>query len=358
MRDSWTRLNGSSRIAGIDLARGLAVIGMFAAHLLVTADDVVWTDARTWTALVNGRSSILFATLAGVSIGIVTGGRTPLTGSSMVIARIRIVVRALALWVLGILLTLTGVPVYVILPAYAILFVLALGFTSLSARSVFVVAVLVAVVMPFLQPALDGLPLWEGAAGADWAAFLGWHYPFTVWIAFVLAGLAIARAGITRLGVQWRMLLIGAVTSAAGYLLAGIPAPDDGYWASVWTADAHSAGLPEVIGSGGFAIAVIGGCLLLCRVPIAKHVVLPLRAMGAMPLTAYTAQLVAWAIIALAVLGSTGDYFGFIALEPFWPMTIIMLAACTAWALLIGRGPLEWALAKLSMLVGGSAPRQ
>ena len=74
----WQRLNGPQRIAGVDLARGLAVIGMIAAHVL-WIEDFDFADAATWVAVVDGRSSILFATLAGVSIGLVTGaaGRSP-----------------------------------------------------------------------------------------------------------------------------------------------------------------------------------------------------------------------------------------------------------------------------------------
>jgi uncharacterized membrane protein YeiB len=77
-------------------------------------------------------------------------------------------------------------------------------------------------------------------------------------------------------------------------------------------------------------------------------IVLPLRAVGAMPLTAYTAQLVVWAIVATAVLGDPGDLEGFRDLSPFWPMTITLVIACTAWALLIGRGPLEWVVDRIS----------
>ena len=74
------RLNGPQRIAGVDLARGLAVIGMIAAHLL-WIEDFDFADAATWVAVVDGRSSILFATLAGVSIGLVTGGSRPLAAA-------------------------------------------------------------------------------------------------------------------------------------------------------------------------------------------------------------------------------------------------------------------------------------
>ncbi len=124
----------------------------------------------------------------------------------------------------------------------------------------------------------------------------------------------------------------------------------------MWSADPHSSGLFEVIGSGGFALAVIGASLLLCR-SVLTWIVLPVRAVGAMPLTAYTAQLVAWAIVAAAVLGDTGDLVGFRDLDPFWPLSLGLLAACTAWALLIGRGPLEWVLDRISRLVSRARTR-
>ncbi|MGO2747528.1 heparan-alpha-glucosaminide N-acetyltransferase domain-containing protein, partial [Microbacterium sp.] len=355
VRENWNRLNGPDRITGVDLARGLAIIGMFAAHLLETAEHFVWTDPATWIALVDGRSSILFATLAGVSIGLVTGGRTPLGGHRMSVARGRLALRAAMLLILGILLILTGVPVYVILPAYAILFLLALPFTGMRSRAVLWTAAALAVIMPFVQPALNALPIWQMPFSAELDAFTGWHYPFTVWIAFVLAGLGIARAGLTRIGAQVRMLVAGTVLATIGYGLAELPAPAaDPYLWSVWSAQPHSSGLFEVIGSGGFVIAVLAACLLLCRVQVLRVITLPLRAAGAMPLTAYAAQLLIWAIIAGIVLGDTGDLFGFRDLDPFWPLTIGTILGCTAWALLVGRGPLEWVLDRTAKAVVGT----
>jgi uncharacterized membrane protein YeiB len=355
----WTRLNGPQRIAGVDVARGLAVLGMFAAHLLWIDEPFRWQDAGTWVAVVEGRSSILFATLAGVSIALAAGGRTPPRGLELRASRVRLLTRAGLLWAIGVLLILTGVPVYVILPAYALLFLLAVPLLRLGARALLLSAGALAVVMPVLQVALDDLPLWRTTEGNALSLAIGWHYPFTTWIVFLLAGMGVARAGIRRLGVQLWMLASGVVLAVAGYgIAAAIGALEEGppgsFAAELWTAAPHSTGLLEVVGSGGFALAVIAACLLACRT-VLVWVALPLRGVGAMPLTAYVGQLLVWAVVAAAVLGRIGDLAGFRDLEPFWPLTVATVVACTAWALLVGRGPLEWFVDQSSRLVARAA---
>ena len=354
----WERLNGPARFAGVDLARGLAVIGMFAAHL-ITMDPLVWTDPGSWPAIVQGRSSILFATLAGVSIGIVTGGRTPWVGERMATARGRLVARAFILWVLGVLLIATEVPILVILPAYAILFLLAIAFTGLRARTLFLIAGGLALVTPFLATFIDALPLWDGITGDLLARLIGWDYPFVSWITFVLAGLAVARAGLGRSSVQVWLVVVGAGLALVAGVLdsmtgAEADAEPSSVWEAVWTAQAHSGGILEVIGSGGFALAVLGACLLLCRTFLV-WIVLPLRAVGSMPLSAYTGQILVWAAVATAVLGEPGgNLFAFRELEPFPAFAVGTLVACTVWALTVGRGPLEWATdALIRFLVPG-----
>ena len=354
------RLNGPARVRGVDLARGLAVLGMFAAHLLSIPEPFEWADPATWIAVVDGRSSILFATLAGVSIGLMTGGRMPLPADAMTTARRRLAVRAGLLWVLGVVLIATRVPVYVILPAYALMFLLALPLTSLPARVLLPLAAALAVTTPFVQVVLDAPLFWHTPLGDAVSRALGWHYPFTTWIAFVVAGLGVARAGVGRVRVQVWMLAAGAALAAAGYGLDAATGSDpeaegSSYFGALWTARPHSTGLLEVVGSGGFALAVLGACLLLCRT-VLGGVVLPLRAVGAMPLTAYTLQLVVWAMVAVASLDRVGDLQGFRDLEPFWPFTLGTILFCTAWALLVGRGPLESAVDAASRLAVPAAP--
>ena len=355
LQTRWERLNGPRRIHGVDLARGLAVLGMFAAHLLWISGPIDPAEPSTWLVVVEGRSSILFATLAGVSIGLVTGGPTPLRGEAATTVRLRIVVRACLLGVLGILLIATGVPVYVILPAYAILFLLAIPLTRLGAPALIALAAMLAVIMPFVQVIVDALPFWYTPLGNDLGLALGWHYPFTTWIAFVVAGLGVARAGVMRRRVQWWLLGAGSALAAIAYGLdaatgADAQAEASSFLGALWTSRPHSTGLLEVVGSGGFALAVLGAGLLVCRTA-ATYAVLPLRAVGAMPLTAYTLQLVVWAVIASSVLGDAGDLGGFRDLQPFLPLTLGTILFCTGWALLVGRGPLEAGMDRIAKLV-------
>jgi uncharacterized membrane protein len=347
----WRRFDSPRRLAGIDLARGLAVVGMLAAHLLVI-EDFAPGDPATWVDVVNGRSSILFATLAGVSIALVTGGPQPLRGPARARASGRIALRGALLWVLGVLLVSTGVPVYVILPAYAILFLLSLPFLGLQARTLFLLAAVLGLAMPFLQVVWDASPFWFSPDGELVSTVIGWHYPFAVWIAFLLAGMAIGRSDLRSTRTAVLLLASGAALAVVGYTadaLSGSTLEEERLSAltAVWTARAHSSGVLEVVGSGGFAVAVIGLCLLVCRT-VLRWVVVPLRAVGSMPLTAYSVQLIVWAGVAASVLGDPSDLRGFRALEPFWPMTLGLIAACTAWALLVGRGPLEALIARLS----------
>ena len=103
-------------------------------------------------------------------------------------------------------------------------------------------------------------------------------------------------------------------------------------WDAVWTAGAHSGGILEVVGSGGFALAVLGACLLLCRT-FAVWIVLPLRAVGSMPLSAYAGQILVWAAVARRSWVRPSRLFAFRDLDPFPAFALGTIGACTLWAL-------------------------
>ena len=213
----------TARIIGIDVARGLAVLGMYGAHIGVT-DAFDWSQPLTWLDLVHGRSSILFATLAGVSIAIISGRTATLTGVPLLQARVRILVRAALIFAVGGLLEYLGTGVAVILPMYAALFVLSLPFLRWRSRRLFIAAGITALLSPLLllvRPDSFGVDTSLASSAFTDLLFFG-TYPGIIWMAFVFAGLAIGRLDLSSLRIQLRLLAVGIILAAVAYTIGGL----------------------------------------------------------------------------------------------------------------------------------------
>ncbi len=355
-RSPANRLEPPHRMPGVDLARGLALVGMFAAHL-VAIPALQWSDPQTWAGLVVGRSSILFATLAGVSLTLAfpEHRRPPqsvdVSGPS---TTVRLLSRAVAIWVVGAILLLLEVPVIVILPAYAVLFACAVVLIRLRTRTLFMLAAGISVVTPFMVTAIDRyVTVLQPGHPSQLFNLLGWNYPFLLWAAFVAAGIGAGRLLRDPRQGAVILLLVGTGSAVIGYAgfgtigeraLAQTSAqtgtPGMGRWLLTAFQDTpHASGVGEAFGSGGFALAVLALSVLICSTSL-RWLMWPLRAMGAMPLTAYVSHLVIWRVWMLMQPGRASIQ-EFRALQPFWPMTIGVMIGCMVWTLTVGRGPVE-----------------
>src|SRR3954469_8383437 len=340
------RVARAARVTGLDLARALAVFGMLGAHFGGVPADV---DAApsTWLGAVNGRSAILFAVLAGVSVALLTGRTVAPAGADLVGARTRLLVRAA--WVFGIGVALAALDtVDVILGVYGVLFVLALPFLRWSPRRLLLAAAVLAVLTPpaalLLTVAAQAIGLGESPIVL---LMLNGPYPALVWWTFILIGMAVGRSDLGSPRVRARLLSGGATLAVLGYgagwlstrwwgQAASTQAWVDGEvdarsWSLAWLSGAapHSGTTFEIAGSVGVALVVIAGCLVLAdRLPRATF---PLAAVGAMALTAYTAHVIAPAVL-------DWDFDGVATWLAF--MAVIVVAA-TAWRMLVGQGPLE-----------------
>jgi uncharacterized membrane protein YeiB len=330
------------RIVGIDVARGAAILGMFIAHAVPRPDDT--------ELLVDGRSSILFATLAGVSLGIVTGGDRPAGRGQRTDRVVSILLRAACLFLLGGILGALESEVAVILDYYGFMFVLLVPVLFFPRWVLAVMAAALAGVAPALAAAAPD----TNAVNEPVLYFFQYYlldgvYPALVWMPFLVAGLICARSGLDRQVTQLAMIAGGALAAVVGYgaalVLAGV------------TAEAHSSTTAEVVGSGGVALAVIGTLLWLTSAERAgagqwmRGALWPIGATGSMALTVYTLQ-----ILTLAVVVVMRDDSG--AIEyPGWPlligMTIASLLFASLWQMLFGKGPLERLLAYVAR-----SPRQ
>ena len=177
-------------------------------------------------------------------------------------------------------------------------------------------------------------------------------HPAMLWMAFVLVGMAVGRLDLGAAGVRARLAGAGAVAAVLGYgagwastgaLSDGIPSrgPEEGFASPVgelraaWLtgAEPHSGTTFELVGSCGFAVLVIATCLVVAaRLPLLTA---PLRAVGALALSVYTAQIVVlWALLAVdpAAVQGVGLWLLFV---------VSALLGAGVWRWKLGRGPLE-----------------
>jgi hypothetical protein len=309
-----------------------------------------WGDPATWTDLVNGRSSILFAILAGISIALMTGRSVLPERERMPGIRLNLVGRGAVIFVIGLVLELLHTPIAIILTLYGLLYVAVIPFLRWRVWQLFVAAGVLALVVPALLAFLGAVLQHPSGAGVGFVLY--GSYPITVWMAFVLGGLALGRMRVDQLRTAAAALGVGVVLMGAGYGLGAL-----GY-AAGWGAqpeafeeddpvravisgflhvEPHSGGTAEILGSGGFALTVIALCLLLSR-PL-RWPLLPLGALGSMPLSAYTLH-----VVTVALVGGPGGYF---SSNAFWGATVIgLLLTATLWSVFLGRGPLERLVAR------------
>ncbi|RJF41431.1 DUF418 domain-containing protein [Actinomyces sp. 2119] len=215
---------GPDRLTGLDAARGLALIGMMAAHAAFTTCGLT-----TLPGLLNqshGRSSILFATIAGFSLGIMSGGRNPHSGERLVRTRLRLMVRSAMLLVLAAVMSWLGTPVAIILGFYAAWLVLGIPFLRVRPSRLFLLAGacaltggVVSVGLPALAQEL-GLTLQPSMGDGNNAVtdfFVTGTYPGVVWMAFIFLGLGLSRLDWSRTVNLRRLAGAGLLCAVIGY---------------------------------------------------------------------------------------------------------------------------------------------
>ncbi|MCS5478915.1 DUF418 domain-containing protein [Corynebacterium sp. YIM 101645] len=361
-----------TRIHGLDLARALAVIGMMAAHL------------GPGYPVTGGYPSVLFAVLAGVSMGIISA-RTP---ADLPDTRFRLLLRGVILVGFGLLLSVVQTGIVEVLTAIGLSYVLLLPVVAWSARRLAVLLAVLVAAGPLLI-AVDTYYVvnWGDPAVAD---LLTGTYPLLAWLAYLTVGLLIHRLVLTGAAVTRQVWLagIGLLLLAAVQLIieatdfrvgpGDILNPIGAYLQG----GPHTGGLLDVIGSAGAAMMVTGLCLLLCRVGAVVWISYPLRALGAMSLTVYVTHVLVtgWYRDNLVSLHTVydgqfqpvpGADFGWtmytpldtaISPEPNWLwmfgiQLVVLLIFASLWRRRLRRGPLEWGVHRVIESTVGGPPR-
>ncbi|MPY59716.1 DUF418 domain-containing protein [Streptomyces spongiae] len=372
---------GVGRLIGLDLARGLAVFGMYAVHVgpAPSQGGVIGFLME----LAQGRSSALFAVLAGFAVALITGRRTPKTGLAGRQAVAKVIIRAVILLALGTALTLTGTPVVPILAFYGLFFLLVLPLYRLGAKPLALIAAGWALVGPqllyALKPVVGGrVFLSYGQADGLVSLFFTGGYPALTWVPFVIAGMAVARCDLAAKAVRMRLALTGVALAVTGYggswlavrLVPGAAeavrkaeegpgmssvssvssvSPDSiGIFgdtpAGMLASAPHSEATLSIMAATGVAILVITACLAaMDAFPRLRRLAGPVIAVGSMSLTAYVYHIVAiWLLdTETSAVPPLHILLGLIA-------SVTVLA--TLWSRFVKRGPLEWLMGRATGL--------
>jgi hypothetical protein len=272
-----------SRIEGVDLARGFALLGMMAAH-------VFGADAPSTVTAVDADCSVAtFALVAGVSLALMSRGNRAHRERAAV--RADIAVHAVLVALIGLALGFTG-RADIVLPCFAVLFVLAIALLGLRPWMLTRIAAVLLLVAPPLITATRAsaapgpvdnptfATLITDPTGLVIGLFLTGVYPVIAYLAYMCAGLAIGRMDLSSVQVAYRLLLGGLGTVAMGMLWMILPPPRAQSW-MVLIHDVHA------LGAG---MAVVGAALLVMRVPVMARLLWPIRTAGTMPLTLYSAH--------------------------------------------------------------------
>ncbi|MFG2550097.1 DUF418 domain-containing protein [Streptomyces sp. NPDC048581] len=370
------------RLIGIDIARGLAVLGMYATH--VGPDPSVGGPVGFLLELARGRSSALFAVLAGFTLVIITGRPSPRTGRDGRQAAGRVVIRSVLLIALGFALTALDTSIDVILAFYGLIFLAVLPLYRLRATTLAVIAAVGALVLPqvlyVIQQSIyegtwsDTVISWDPLArftdsdGLLELLFTG-EYPVLTWASFMIAGMALARLDLTDAKVRARLALTGGALAMVGYggswlALHLVPqartaiadATDGGSASSAWWSDTvgaltdgtppewllvaapHSQTTFSILGNTGVALVVVAACVTVAyRAPRVTRLLRPVAAVGVVALSAYVLH-----IVAVRVFGNEDDSMSALLVLSCYIAGAMVFAM--VWTRRFRRGPLEYLL--------------
>lgn len=375
------------RLVGIDVARALAIIGMFASHTLSLSEFDI--DApSTWVTLTQGHSAATFVMLAGLSVALFSGGTRRPSDTELVHTRHTLLVRAVLIFALGALLQMLGTPIVIILIVYAFFFVAALPLLRTAPHRLFLAAAVIAVVMPVVMPLIDAVfRQWGAPVGSLYGILIDGGFPALTWSCYFLIGMGLGRLDLSSRRVVEQVASWGIALAAGAYLAAAAlsplrsaldphddaPAPGSLWAQSVVTPDGtfgwstdnlvallgagpYSSTPFNLIGSAGISLLVIAFCLLLFPTPTRWNA--PLRATGRLALTNYSAHIVALFALYHLMPADEEENVAWMGVGTWAAFTVAAILGSTLWLRYHERGPLEGMIADISARSAGPRPER
>jgi len=323
---------------GLDLARGLALLGLLAAGAFHAAPGNGLSALGPMSA--GDCPAVAFALVAGVSIALASGGCRILDRRHLASARADVAVQAVLIAVIGLALGFSD-DVPVVLPYYGVLCLLTtllLGrrpwFLARFAAVVLLVApIVVTSTLDSSVPRPQGNPAFStlvaDPSGLLIDLFGTGFYPVLVYLASICTGLAIGRMDLSSVELTRRLLIGGLAIVAVSWV----------WWLALPASRSHGwVYLIRSINSLGSAVVVVVAALFLVRTRAIERLLRLFTAAGTMVLTLYCGCVV---VLATGMLGNSPA-------EQYPVLLVGALLFTVLWRRFLANSPLELLVAQLS----------
>lgn len=350
----------TSRLEGLDLARFLAFAGMVIVNfrLVLSGDSALDPSFLShMLSLLEGRAAATFVVLAGIGLGLASNRECSdkiFSGTALTTLK-----RALFLLILGLINMLIFDAD--ILHYYAVYFLI--GACLLWLRTSYLItgilllnifSVVLIIMLDFTTgwnfSELSYQDFWTPEGFIRHLFFNGWH-PVIPWLSFLLFGIILSRCQLHRSKTQWLMIALGIIAVAeaeiGSWLLQSWFSSIDPELAELVSTSALPPMPLYILASGGVALAISGGCLLVSEQFHGSRLIHSLTPAGRQSLTLYMAHI----LIGLsppALLGLTGT----LSLNRSLLLALLFCALSVLfayiWAQHFQQGPLESLMRKLT----------
>lgn len=357
--------SGARRVIGLDVTRGLALIGVVVMNYHgylnggQTSDPPTFFDRvfHPWNGVLSTRFAATFVLVAGMGITLLTNrSRTSGDAAGIAADRWRLMRRGLLLAAGGYVIewVWSGTIIFF----YGAYFIVAAFLFTLRTRWLVLIGTASALAGAAIAAwrvvrETDGHPTYwldpepDSPRNLVLRTFVGHTHPLLPWLAFVCAGMIIGRLLPRLAEVRVKLLAGGLAALTVTYAINAVVAPPfssvetgDVRWATILSTRPFDRGLLYSIGTLGSSIAVF--CIVSWIAERARHnvLVVALQRAGQLTLTLYVLHVLAFNEIVDQrhwiepfSLGAALAFAG-----AFW---VCAIALGAWWQRLLGQGPLE-----------------
>jgi uncharacterized membrane protein YeiB len=356
----------SIRIAGIDLARALAIIGMIIVNFKVVFGEVGSNWVKTFASVFDGKAAATFVVLAGVGLALMTNSAIKNKDEAKLkIARNRIAKRALFLFIIGI--SYIAIWPADILHFYGIYMAITILLLTCKKNTILIAAIALVIMFPIL------MAFWNYDAGWNfdtleyqdfWTIkgfirnlFYNGFHPVIPWTAFMLFGYWFGKQDLHNekfiKKTFWVSTIIFMSIQVLSYLSISLLSEGNQESAKELAQILGTSPMPPLpiymFNGIAIAFAIISACIIIAKRFENNFIIDALNKTGQLALTFYVAHvIIGMGIVETINPSEIGKYSVEFSVIYALGFSLLCIVFAVIWRKHKKSGPLEWIMRKMT----------